>query len=122
MSIERARQILTRHPEPHAGEHADVVLPETDMLHEWTIVTMCPSSTNGGGTVILWREGVRPTPGQSCSRCSSMLGPPYGEGFNLTCKCGEKYVSYVNREFRAFMWLPKHAEPEPEPKYDAWGG
>jgi hypothetical protein len=109
MSLERARQILTSHPEPTAGGHVEVVLPESDMLHEWAIVTMCPSSA---GVVILWREGVRPTPGQNCSQCSSMLGPPYGEGFNLTCKCGEKYVSYVNREFRAFMWLPKHAEPK----------
>lgn len=110
MPLERARQILTRHVEPDS-EPTEVELPESDMLHEWHVVTMCPSA-DGGAVNILWREGVRPTPGQNCSGCSALLGPPYGEGFNLTCKCGEKYVSYVNRDFRAYMWLPKHAEPK----------
>jgi hypothetical protein len=93
-----------RVPVPQQGAPSPKVpveRPEHKLMdHEWSFVSL---TVDEGIATIVWRE-TRNSRGQQCPDCTNHLGPPYGEGFKLTCTCGRVFTSGINRQLRLFMW------------------
>jgi hypothetical protein len=68
--------------------------------HVWDLVSM---HVDGSVITILWRDS-RKESRQYCPDCSANIGPPYGEGFKLTCPCGRSFTSTLNTTRRVFEW------------------
>lgn len=73
---------------------------------DWERYSVMPAPGPIGGVLIVWRCVRRQWTGECCSACGTTLGTVWGQGFTVTCRCGQRHLSYLNHEQRMYRLAP----------------